>query len=229
MPFIVIDGPDGAGKATQTRLLSDRLKNDGHDVLVMDFPRYGHPSAYFAEKYLRGEYGTLDQVNAYQASHFFALDRYDASHEIREALDRGTIVLSNRYVSANKGHQMAKMKDPEERQRFLDWINQLEYETHGIPIPDLTILLHVPAHIGYDLVAKKEKRDYLHGKARDIHESDLAYLQNTESAYLTLITMDTKENWVKIDCAPQKTILQITEIHEQIYNLISSTIQPTDI
>ena len=102
--FIVIDGTDGSGKGTQTTRLADRLRAEGRDVVVVDFPRYGNPSAYFVERYLRGEYGELKSIDAYRASLFYALDRYDASFEIRAALDRGAIVVSNRYVLANKGH-----------------------------------------------------------------------------------------------------------------------------
>lgn len=218
--FIVVDGTDGSGKGTQTTRLHERLVRAGHDVMLVDFPRYGHPAAWFVERYLRGEYGTLDQVDAYRASTFYALDRFDAAIEIRAALARGAVVVSNRYVSASKGHQMAKIADPAERKRFLAWLNALEYGTLGIPKPDLTILLHVPADVGFDLVARKDERAYLHGKVRDIHEADRDHLRAAEAAYLSLLTLDTVERWHLLECMEDGKLLPIERVEQRVWDVV---------
>ena len=223
-PFIVIDGTDGSGKGTQTTRLADRLRAAGRDVLLVDFPRYGEPSAYFVERYLRGEYGSLEAIDAYRASLFYALDRFDASPAIRAALDRGAIVISNRYVSANKGHQMAKIADPEERRRFLAWVNALEYGTLGIPKPDLSILLHVPADVGFELVARKDERAYLGGKVRDIHEGDREHLRAAEAAYLSLAALDTDERWTRIECVQDGELLSIDAVAALVWNAVAPLI-----
>ncbi|MCC6847942.1 MAG: thymidylate kinase [Deltaproteobacteria bacterium] len=219
--FVVVDGLDGSGKGTQTARLERRLRADGRDVVLVDFPRYGAPSAYFIERYLRGEYGDLADVGAYRASLFYALDRFDASFEIRAALARGGIVISNRYVSANKGHQMAKLADRGERERFLAWLNHLEYELLGIPKPDLTILLHVPADVGFDLVAGKDERAYLRGKARDIHEDDRAHLRAAEAAYLALVTLDRSERWERVECMEDGRLLTVEEVEHRVWALVA--------
>jgi dTMP kinase len=218
--FLVIDGTDGSGKGTQTTRLVERLKSESRDIVMVDFPRYGNPSAYFVERYLRGEYGSLKDIDAYRASTFYALDRFDAAKDIRAALERGAIVVSNRYVSANKGHQMGKIKDPAERKKFLDWLNGFEYGILGIPKPDLTILLHVPADVGFDLIAKKDERAYLNGKVRDIHENDREHLRDAEQAYLSLTTLDTFERWRLIECMDNDRLLSIEEVHERILGII---------
>jgi dTMP kinase len=219
--FIVIDGTDGSGKGTQTTRLHERLVRAGRDVLLVDFPRYGEPAAHFAERYLRGEYGDLGAVDAYRASLFYALDRFDASFEIRAALARGAVVISNRYVSASKGHQMSKIRDPEERRRFLAWLNGLEYDLLGIPKPDLTLLLHVPADVGFDLVARKDERAYLHGKVRDIHEADREHLRAAEAAYLSLLTLDAAENWRLLECVEHGRLLSIEAVEQRIWEVVS--------
>lgn len=219
-PFIVIDGTDGSGKGTQTTRLRDRLAAEGRDVVLVDFPRYGTPSAYFVERYLRGEYGGLNDIDAYRASLFYALDRFDASFEIRAALERGAIVVSNRYVSANKGHQMSKIPDASGRQRFLDWLNELEYGVLGIPKPDLSILLHVPADVGFELVAQKDERAYLGGKVRDLHEADREHLRAAETAYLSLAALDTVENWTCLECVEDGTLLAIDEVERRVWELV---------
>ena len=218
--FIVIDGTDGSGKGTQTARLHERLVAAGHDVLLVDFPRYGHPAACFVERYLRGEYGDLDAVDAYRASTFYALDRFDAAREIREALDRGAVVVSNRYVSANKGHQMAKIADAHERRRFLDWVNELEYGVLGVPKPDLSILLHVPADIGFELVAKKDERAYLNGRTRDLHESDREHLRAAEAAFLSLVTLDTAERWTLVECVEAGRLLSVEEVERRVWAVV---------
>ena len=222
--FIVIDGTDGSGKGTQTKKLVDRLRAEGKNVELFDFPRYGNPSAYFVEKYLRGEYGTIQDIGAYRASLFFALDRYDASFPLREKLGQGITVISNRYVSANKGHHMGQIKDPEERKVFLRWLNELEYGICGIPKPDMTVLLHVPAAIGYELVAKKDERGYLDGKKRDIHEADPEHLRAAEAAYLELPKIDTQENWTVLECTEGGELLSIEKIHERLWVLLQPLI-----
>ena len=219
--FIVIDGTDGSGKGTQAKKLVDRLQAEGKNVKLFDFPRYGKPSAVFVEKYLRGEYGGINDVGPYRASLFYALDRFDASFEIRRELATGTIIISNRYVSANKGHQMAQIQEPEKRKTFLEWLNELEYGILGIPKPDLTVLLHVPAEIGYELVAKKDERGYLDGKKRDILEADVDHLRAAEAAYLELPRVDTQENWTVLECAERGQLLTIDEIHSRLWNLLN--------
>lgn len=222
--FIVIDGTDGSGKATQTARLRDRLAAAGRDVVLVDFPRYAAPSAYFVERYLRGEYGTLAEVDAYRASVFYALDRFDASSDIRAALARGAVVIANRWVSANKGHQTAKIADPAERARFVAWVNEFEYGILGVPRPDRTVLLHVPADVGFELVARKEERAYLAGRARDIHETDRAHLRAAEQAYLSLLALDDAERWCRVECVEDGRLLGVDQIAARVWDAVSDLV-----
>ncbi len=216
--FIVIDGGDGAGKKTQMDSLVAKLQSQGHQVKFADFPQYGQPSAHFVERYLRGEYGGLKDVDAYKASIFYALDRFEASFQIKEWLEHGFIVVSNRYTSANKGHQLGKITIEEEKHSFLKWVNHLEYEIFGIPKPDLTIFLHMDSEIGQQLVDRKGKRDYVEG--RDIHEANLSYLRNTESGYFFCLQHDL-ENWKKVVCFTENKPRSREEIHDDVYLLVN--------
>src|SRR4051812_49023840 len=120
--FIVIEGTDGSGKGTHTKMLLDWLREQGHEVVDFDFPQYGTPSAYFVERYLNGEFGTLEEIGPYRGSLFFAMDRYDAGFRIRSAQANGQIVVSNRYVGSNMGHQGGKIDDPVERRKYFEWL-----------------------------------------------------------------------------------------------------------
>lgn len=218
-PFIVIDGTDGSGKATQTTLLIERLKREGKKAEQISFPSYGQPSAFFVEQYLNGTYGK--NLNPRAASVLFAVDRFHQSARIRALLEAGTTVISDRYVSANKGHQTGKLADPTERKAFVEWLNTFEYGMMGIPKPSLTVLLHVPAQTAYDLVAKKTERAYLEGgKTRDIHEADIHHLNAAEAAYLELPVIDTEEHWTTLECVENDALLPIEAIHERLWALL---------
>jgi dTMP kinase len=215
--LIVICGTDGSGKGTQFRLLIDRLLQDGIDIRMTDFPQYGKKSAGMVEEYLNGKYGSADDVGPYRASVFYACDRYDASHEMKRWIDEGKLIVSNRYVSANKGHQTGKIRDLAEREKYLDWLNNLEYNMFGIPKEDLNIMLYVPPEIGQKLVDKKQKGSHAGGQKRDIHEADINHLKNASDAYLYVAK---KERWEIIDCTKNGELMTIKEIHEIIYELI---------
>src|SRR5437868_7679519 len=94
--FIVIDGTDGSGKATQTKLLLHRLKKAGYKVRVEDFPQYGKKSAGPVEDYLNGLYGTADDLGPYIPSLFYAIDRFAAKARIEKHLAEGFVVIANR-------------------------------------------------------------------------------------------------------------------------------------
>ncbi len=213
--LVVIDGTDGSGKATHAGMLIERLAREGRNASLADFPRYKNPSAYFVERYLRGEYGPLETIGAKKASLFYALDRYDASFDMRKSLQEGAIIVSNRYVSSNMGHQAGKIDDPTERAECIEWLKELEYGIFELPRPDANVLLYVPPEVGQMLVDKKAAREYTQGKKRDIHEADLSHLQKASGAYLEVAT---REGWKVINCMADSQTLRPKEvIHEEIY------------
>ncbi|MBW2981791.1 deoxynucleoside kinase [Candidatus Woesearchaeota archaeon] len=219
--FIVIEGTDGSGKTVQTKKLVENLKKEGKDVETIEFPQYGNKSAGLVEEYLNGKYGTAEEVGPYRASIFFACDRYDASFKIKKWLDEGKIVIANRYTSANMGHQAGKIKDNEERDKYLKWLDNLEFNIFKIPKPDATILLFMPPEIGQKLVDKKGHREYVNGKKRDIHEADINHLKNAAEAYRYCAD---KFNWLVIDCAPDNELREIEDISEEILERVKEKI-----
>lgn len=220
--FIMIEGTDGCGKSTQTELLVEHLKKEGYAVEHINFPQYGTPSAQMVEQYLNGELGTADEVGPYRASIFFAIDRYAAATKIRNWLENGTVVIANRYVGSNMGHQGGKISDPKKRQAYFDWNYHLEYTIFDIPKPNVNLILHMPAVVAQQLVDKKEAREYLHGKKRDIHEDDLHHLLNAEAAYLDIAKR--YPEFTVVECAKDDSPLPKEEIHELIWKIIKEAI-----
>lgn len=219
--FIVIEGSDGSGKTEQVKKLLELLRARGFDWLTVDFPQYDRQSAHFVKRYLKGDYGSVDEVSPEKASIFYALDRFDASPEIRRALGLGMLVVANRYVASNLAHQGAKIKDLAEREKFFKWEHELEYGIFGIPKPDINIVLHVPAETSFELASRRDqgKLGYLeHGK-KDIHEGNLEYLRKAEAVYLHLVDAF-PEDFVIVECAPGGKLLSLDEIHEKIWAIV---------
>ena len=212
--FIVIDGIDGSGKWTQVELVRKYLEALGKKVKVLDYPRYGHASAFMVSKYLNGEYGK--KVSPKLASIFYAIDRYDSMTDKKYLdMDEYDYIISNRYVSANMIHQTGKIEDEKEANEFLYWVYDLEYNIFGIPKPDRVFFLNVTPEISQKLVLKKEQREYLKdGKKMDIHEEDLNHLQNARNKAMKVVEM--YDDWVRIDCVENGDILPIDMITQKI-------------
>ncbi len=222
--FIVIEGIDGSGKGEQFKLLLKRLKREKFKTATFDFPQYGKPSAFFVEQYLNGRYGGWRDVGPYKASVFYAVDRFDVGPKIKEWIDAGNIVVSNRYVSSNMGHQGAKITDRRAREKYLRWVYDFEYIMMDIPKPTVSILLHVPSRIAYDLIGKKHSRKYLHGERRDIHEEDQSHLKSAERTYLEITKMFPGD-FVVVECVGDNKLLTIKEIHERVWREVKKILK----
>lgn len=222
--LIVIDGIDGSGKTTQTKILIDRLLQDGYKVKMADFPQYGTKSAGLVEEYLSGKYGSANEVGPFRASIFYAIDRYDASFKIKAWLDDGYIVISNRYIGSNMGHQGGKITDPVKRKKYLSWLYDLEYKLFQIPQPDLNIILHVNAELAKKLADTKAIRSYLNSEKRDIHEADIDHLRAAENIYLEIA--QSFPDFTLVECMNNGKILKREEIHEMLWDKVLTLVDP---
>src|SRR3989344_297507 len=215
--FIMIEGTDGSGKSVQTELLRDHLSKMGRAVEVISFPRYGQKSAIMVEEYLAGNLGSLSEGTARQASIFYAVDRFAAKKQILQWLGEGKIVISNRYVGSNMGHQGGKMSDPEERKKFFEWNYDLEYNIFQIPRPDVNIILHVKAETAEKLI---NQRAEVQNRVKDIHEKDLNHLKNAETAYLHMAEIFPE--FQLVECEDGERLLSTEEIHGKIWMIIQN-------
>lgn len=211
--FIVFEGIDGSGKSTQTKLLVQRLKKEGKKVVTFDFPQYGKKSAGLVEEYLNGKYGSLKKVGPYQASIFYAADRYDASFAIRKALRQRTVIVSDRYIGSNVGHQGSKISSLPARKRFFSWLYDLEYNIFQALKPSRSFLLKVPPRVAQRLCGNKERRKT---KKTDIHEENLEHLQNAERSYLHAASLFPKD-FTLIECMEGNKLLSPQKIHEKVW------------
>lgn len=224
--FIVIDGTDGSGKATQTELLASRLKKNKFKVKVIDFPRYY--DNFFGKligECLAGEYGDFLAVNPRIASVLYAADRFESSKSIRKWLADGNIVIADRYVSSNQIHQGGKIKNEKDRKEFLKWLEKMEFEIFAIPKPDAIIYLDVPVEITQKLLAGEKgsyKKRYLRGR-KDVAENNLQHLQDSKESAIKMIKKN--NNWVRVNCVKNDGLLPIDEIGSIIWNKLEKIIK----
>lgn len=216
--LIVIEGGDGSGKGTQTKLLVDYLQKQNIPYAEVDFPNYDSFFGKLTAKFLRGELGALDQISPYFAALPFALDRNAMKTTMQKYLDEGKVVVANRYVSSNMAHQGSKFENEQERNEFIQWLEELEYSVHNIPKPDLTILLVMPWEKAKELTSQKDQRGYLNGEKQDIQEADDSHRLKTEKMYEYLATQ--QDSWKTILCVENGTIISKEEIHAAVITLL---------
>lgn len=223
--LIVIDGIDGSGKATQVRLLSERLSKEKIKHKTIDFPRYY--DNFFGRmigNYLSGVYGDFIKVDPRLASVLYAADRFEASKNIRNWLEDGYTVIADRYVSANQIHQGGKIKEKKARQEFLKWLDEMEYGVFQIPKPDAVVYLDVPFEISSAWLKRKvtqRKKKYLRGR-RDVAEDNLQHLKASRESALAL--GKTNKNWIKIECCKGMICLSPEGVQEQVYKALNKKI-----
>lgn len=220
--FIAIEGGDGSGKGTQTKLLVEYLRKQGYNVLETDFPQYGQDSAYYVEQYLNGAYGEANAVPADLGVLPYAIDRFAAKGKINAHLARdNSFVVSNRYMASNLAHQGTKVSDPRERRAFYKRTMITEYDILGIPKPDLNIVLLVPTTIAQENVDKKDVRSYT-SKKRDIHEADANHLELAKKNYEEICKLHPSE-FTAVDCTDSSGSLRsINSIHLTISRLVTA-------
>ena len=220
--LFVIDGTDGSGKQTQFRKLQERLSDENINYRVVSFPNYESPSSSLVKMYLSGEFGeNAKEVSPYVASTFYAVDRYATYKKyFEEYYNEGGIILADRYTTANMVHQAGKIKDKEERDKFLKWLCDFEFNIFGLPEPTKTFFLNMPTDYAMKLMENRENK-FTHESKKDIHERDKSHIVDSYNA-ACLVAKDYK--WYEVNCIKDGMIRTVDDIHEEIYQEIKKYI-----
>jgi dTMP kinase len=219
--FIVLEGIDGSGKSTQLEMLARAFEHRSMVFSRISFPNYEGFFGKLVARFLNGEFGSLGAVDPHFSALLYAGDRLESKASLAGALATGKTVLADRYIGSNLAHQGARVA-PAERNEFLEWLMQLEYEIYALPPEDLVIYLRVPAEQAQRLIAKKGTRDYTRLQ-RDLLEADLVHLEAASEVYDDLAR---RRDWVKIECfdAAAHALRRPAAIHEEILAAVEARI-----
>ena len=187
-PFIVFEGLDGSGKSTQARALYRRLKRRGYPVLSTREPG-GTPLGEVLRRWLKGR----RPLSAVAELSLFIAARTQLVHEVvRPALASGVTVVADRYAASTVAYQGYG------RELELALVHELNRAATGDLIPDLTVLLDIPAE-----AALKRKG----GDLSDAFEAaPLDFHARVRDGYLVQAAHD-PERWLVLDAAqPQRAL-----------------------
>ena len=225
--LIVIEGTDCSGKETQTKLLVEKLTNEGYKVKRISFPWYDSPTGKIigacllgkpdmCEKYLKTDHSFFSEgggnVDSLTALAYYAADRRYHLPEINALLNEGYILVIDRYVTSNMAHRGGLLKKKEDRLKIYKKIELLEYEINELPKPDKTILLYLPYE--YACILKKSREE-----VPDEAERNVEYLKLGEKAYLELAKL---YNYDTIKCTRNNAIRSVEDINCELYEKIKN-------
>jgi len=217
--LIVIEGIDGSGKSTQYKKLCQRLEDEGREFRKIVFPRYDKESSALIREYLSGGFGSNpDDVNAYAASTFYAVDRFASfKTDWGEYYNNGGLILSDRYTTSNACHQGSKLPE-EQRRAYLDWLYNFEFDLLGLPAPSCVIYLNIDIDVSR---RQMDNRQTQTNTQADIHEKNFDYLQACLEAGRSAAAV---YGWHVIDCVKNGEMRSIEDIHEEIYRTVTACI-----
>ncbi len=214
--FIVIEGTDGSGKKTQAKVLCEKLNEAGINCIVQSFPNYDSPACTPVKMYLNGEFGDIGCLDAYQANSLYAVDRLCTMMGLKDHIENGGSIVFDRYVESTMLHQAALIENQEERDKFLDYVNDFEFGKLKLPKPDIVIFLDVPVEVSKKLA--DSRGEYKSGNKKDILEQDISHLTK---AYNSGKYVANKYGWTQISCLNESGNLKsIEEISSDIFEVV---------
>lgn len=216
--LIVIEGvSDGVGKTTQIKELYNNLIKDGKEVIYHHFPSYGQLGTSLVEAYLKGDLGKHEEIGPYAISSFYAMDRfYIYNQKLKQALSDNKIVLLDRYTTSNLIYQGSFFKG-KEKDEFLDYITDYEYNKLGLKKPDLVIFLKLDNNLAHTL-RKNKAPD---GIKDDINEKDNAFL---DRVYDNSLYIADKYKFNIVECSKNGKLRSIEDISKEIYEIVKENI-----
>ena len=214
--LIVIDGLDGSGKQTQAGILCQRLGELGYRVRPLSFPDYESDSSALVKMYLGGRLGSSpDDVNAYAASSFYAVDRVASYLNVwRTDYKSYDYIIADRYTTSNIIHQMSKLP-ADQRDSYIDWLFDYEYRRLELPAPDMVMYLDVTPAVSQRLLQERYRGD---DSKKDIHEKAADYLLRCRESAVYACE---KLSWRVIRCDDGSAMRTIEDIADEILAIVT--------
>lgn len=211
--IIVIEGTDCSGKETQSKLLKSYLEQNGIKVATFSYPQYNTPTGKIIGGPLLGKpsicpswFDNYVDVDSKVASLYFAADRRASLPVLKELINNNEVIIIDRYIYSNMGHQGSKIEDKIERLKMYKFLETLEFDLLELPRPDLVIFLYLPYSYGEEI--KKNRAEAL-----DEAEKSQTHQIKSERTYLELTEL---YGFEKIDCFNNGTVKTREEINKEV-------------
>ena len=198
MPFIVLEGLDGAGGSTQTNLLKEFFKKKNIPYVFVKSPEYGTETGKSIRDYLDGKI----KLKPKEAFVLFATDVLNSLPMIKKGLEENKIVIADRYITSTIAYQCANGFSFDSALNFV--------KLHEYPDSDAIIFIDIKPETSMKRKLKE------HGRL-DRHEKDLEFLKKVRDFYFREINENVLGKWVVIDGERDKD-----DIHEDILKVINS-------
>jgi dTMP kinase len=184
--------------------------------MKITFPNYDSPSSAPVKMYLNGDFGGVGEANIHAVSTMYAVDRYASFKTIWEDFyNEGGIIISDRYTTSNMVHQASKFEDKDEKDNYLEWLVDLEYEKMGIPKPDVVVFLNMPTEMAFKLM--EDRKNKITGEdKKDIHENDREYMQKSHD---NACYVANRYSWKEVMCIKDGKLKTIDEIGEEVFGV----------
>ena len=196
--LIAIEGSDGTGKETQSRLLKEWFLLKEKTVTSISFPRYketaGGWALWEALKGVNKDAYAFSEVDPLAASLLYAADRRESLPFLKKQIATHDVVIFDRYVQSNLLHQGGKFVSDEDKNVFADMVHTLEHKLLKLPYPNVTLYLDLPVE---NAISRAEKRAAQKGETPDAVEVDHAYIRNSHEAGRFYAK---KFDWLVIPC-----------------------------
>ena len=217
--FIVIEGLDGSGKATQTKLICEKLKKKHKKVCQLSFPDYNEPSSALVRMYLNSEFGdSPDDVNVYAASSFYAVDRYASYKRFwKDKYEGGQTIVADRYTTSNAIYQLCRL-DREDWDEYIEWVEDYEYGKLELPQPDLVVYLDMQVDVSQMLMQERYNGD---DSKKDLHEKDVEFLKKCREEAMYSAK---KMGWKVVNSSENGVPKPIEKINKAIEILIEQNV-----
>lgn len=209
---IELESLDAAGKRTQSLNMQKYINANYCKTYIQDYPKY---NGFFGEiigKFLRGDFGTINEVPAELISTIYALDRMEDIHKLNFLLEDDTTIIFDRYIYSNIFNAI-KTNNPD---AFMKWIEELEFNKLKNIKPDYVFYLHVDPSISIMRSENRGKKDFQYGKL-DIHETNFNLLNAADKYYLKYAE---SHDWFIID--EMKDGKQLSK--DEVFDLIKEKI-----
>lgn len=176
--LIVFEGLDGSGKTTQSKLLCDILRKDGHSVELLAFPVRTTTIGKLLNQYLSSTVeDSKGAMNKHAIHLMFSANRWEMSDTIHALLNNNVTVILDRYNISGLAYSMANELDRA-------WCESADI---GLPLADMIIYIDIEAKVSENRITK----------GREIYESS-TFQSKVATAYSEIL-QDYGDNWITID------------------------------